>query len=67
MKKYKLKSWVKVVLSLLMVVTGVTIYRYLGFLGATRSENGYASIFILLGWFWLLAGQIMMLYFMWEN
>lgn len=65
-KKYKLRKWVKIVISAIIIIIGVVIYHYLAKLGAYASENTMSSIFICLGWFWLVFGQISMLYAIWE-
>lgn len=66
-KKLKLRLWVKVVITLILVIVGFIIYHYLGIKGSYIGENRLTNIFIYLGWFWLVAGQIMVLYVMWEN
>ena len=66
-KKYRLKKWVKVVITLTLILVGIEIYHILGIKGAYASENTLGSIFICLGWFWLVAGQIMVLYVIWED
>lgn len=67
MKKYKLRMWVKVVITLILILVGIELYHILGIKGAYASKNTLGSIFICLGWFWLVAGQIMVLYVMWEK
>lgn len=67
MKRYKLKSGVKVVITLILILVGFIIYHYLGIKGAYIGENRLTNIFIYLGWFWLIVGQIIVLYVMWEN
>lgn len=67
MKRYRLKKWVKVVITLILISLGIIIYGILGDLGSFMGENRLANVFILLGWFWLLVGQIMVLYVMWEK
>ena len=66
-KKYKLKLWVKVVITLTILVIGLEIYYYLLSNGANMGKSIVDSIFILLGWFWLIAGQIMVLKELWEE
>ena len=67
MRKYKLKKWVKVAITLIIILLGIIIHRYLYINGSLANENTISSMFILLGWFWLVFGQIMVLYVMWEN
>jgi hypothetical protein len=66
-KKYKLKKWVKVVITLILVSVGIVLYHILGIYGAYASKSTLGSIFICLGWFWLLVGQIGIIYTMWEE
>ena len=69
--RYKLKNDVKkiikkIVISILMAVADIIIYHYLGILGHLAVENTWASAIICVGWFWLIAGQFMAFYLMWE-
>ena len=66
-KKYKLKKGVKVVITLILVSVGIVLYHILANNGAYAVESTLASIFICLGWIWLLVGQIMVIYTMWED
>lgn len=67
MKRYKLRKWVKVVITLILISVGIIIYAYLSRNGAYTNENTLGRVFVLLGWFWLLVGQIMVVYTMWEE
>ena len=51
MKKYKLKKWVKVAITLILVSVGIVLYQILANKGAYAVENTLGSIFICLGWF----------------
>ena len=69
--KYKLKKDIKeiikkIIISIIMFIADVVIYHYLGILGHFAVENTWGSVFICVGWFWLLAGQFMAFYAMWE-
>lgn len=66
-KKIKLKKWVKVVITLILVSVGIVLYHFLANNGAYAVKNTLGSIFIYLGWIWLLVGQIMVIYTMWED
>lgn len=66
-KRYKLKKWVKVVITLILVSVGIVLYQILANKGAYAVESTLGSIFICLGWFWLLVGQIMVIYTIWEK
>lgn len=54
----RLKRWVKIVLTALILILSLTIYMkvdYWGFLA--RSSNFYVAVSII-SWFWLIIGQI---------
>lgn len=54
----KLRKWVKVVLTMLLLILSLIIYMkidYWGFLA--RSSNFYVAVSII-SWFWLIIGQI---------
>ena len=65
-EKLKLKRWVKVVLTLILLILGIFIYSKVGILGElAQTDRGYQ--FICLGaWFWLLAGQMIAYNFIWS-
>lgn len=76
MKKYKKRIklkrparelLVKILITLVILVADVIIYHLLGVYGHLAVQNNWASAFIMVGWFWLLAGQFGILYTMWEN
>ena len=54
----KLRKWVKVVLTTLLLILSLIIYiklDYWGFLA--RSSNFYVAVSII-SWFWLIVGQM---------
>ena len=60
------RNIVKVLITLAMIVLDCVLYHYLGVIGAYVGETSWASTFCFVGWFWLLAGQFMAFYMMWE-
>lgn len=67
MKKYKLKGWVKVVLSIIVFVVSAIIYLKVDSFGVlAQTHKGYLLICIA-AWFWLLTGQIIALAAIWEE
>ena len=60
------KLLVKILITLGILIADIVIYHFLGIYGYLAVERGWASSFILVGWFWLLAGQFMWLYVLWE-
>ena len=70
-KVYKLKKPVKMLLiksliTLCLIVADIILYHYLVVYGSYMGETAWASTFIFVGWFWLLAGQFIALGNMWE-
>lgn len=61
------RRMIKSIITLVMIVLDVVLYHYLGIIGTYVGENTWANTFCFVGWFWLLAGQFMSLYMMWEN
>ena len=62
----KLRKWVKVVLTMLLLILSLIIYiklDYWGFLA--RSSNFYVLVSII-GWFWLIVGQMVIYAKIWR-
>lgn len=54
----KLRKWVKVVLTMLLLTLSLIIYMKLDYWGfLARSSNFYMCVSII-GWFWLIVGQM---------
>ena len=52
----KLRKWVKVVLTMLLLTLSLIIYMKLDYWGfLARSSNFYVAVSII-GWFWLIVG-----------
>ena len=66
-KRYKLKKGAKVVITLITVSVGIVLYHILANKGAYASESTLGSIFICLGWFWLIVGEFGIIYSIWED
>jgi len=63
-KKLKLKRWVKVLISVIVVVAGILIYSKLRDIGSIN--NQFTLTICLLGWFYVLVGQVAILIGLWE-
>ena len=62
----KLRKWVEVVLTILLLILSLVIYiklDYWGFLA--RSSNFYVAVSII-GWFWLIVGQMVIYSRIWR-
>lgn len=67
MKRLRLKKWVKVVLTIVTLMISVIAYlksAEYGILAQTQSTYELLCIGI---WFWLLAGQMIILSLVWES
>ncbi len=65
-KKLKLKRWVKVIITGLIIGAGVVIYSGLKTLGSEASTSDFAGTLCIVGWFYLVFGQLGILVCIWE-
>lgn len=66
-KKMKLKRWVKVLITLITIITGIIVYLELKDLGANATTNQLAGTLCILGWGYLIFGQLSLLIALWEE
>ena len=66
-EKLKLKTWVKVGITLIVILLGIVIYKTLGNIGSEAKTNQIASILCITGWTYLVFVQILILIGVWEN
>ncbi len=67
MKKRRLKRWVKVAITLLVLFTGFIVYMNLRNVTCLSNKDGLKIALVLLGWFWIVLGQILTLIILWEE
>lgn len=67
MKKRKLKKWVKVAISLIVVMVGLLIYAKTGILGQLAQDSIIYLLICITAWIWLFLGQFSLLYFIWKE
>jgi len=67
MKKLRLKRWVKVVITLIVAVVGVSVYLELRKIGADAGTSQIADILCITGWSYLVFAQIIILSGIWES
>lgn len=67
MKKYKLKKWVKVVLSVIVFLLSVVIYKDTGSAGALAQNNNLWLSICILEWSYLFFIQFLLYKEIWEN
>lgn len=64
-RKLKMRMWFKIFLTYFILFVGVQIYYNLSLLGS-NNNNLFDEIMLVLGWLWIVFGQISVLYFIWE-
>ena len=67
MKKLKLRKWVKVVISVIVVMIGIIIYSGLSNIGIDASSNKISGFLCILGWLWIFFGQFAFLSVIWGD
>lgn len=65
-KKLKLKRWVKVLISVILIGIGIVIYSGLKNIGSEAGTNMIADILCITGWSYLVFAQIIILSGLWE-
>lgn len=63
----KLRKWVKIVLTIIVILVSIKIYTEMG---QIRSKDIYSikyQLIAVLGWTWLIIGQIMVYTAIWEK
>ena len=66
-KKLKLRKWVKVVITLIILGTGILIYLGVRGIGKEVTTNDLALMLCTTGWAYLIFGQVLFLYQLWES
>lgn len=66
-KKYKLKKWVRFVLSILVLSLSMLIYTYIGEFGKTQQENNMYLLINICSWVWLFIGQFIVYDLIWRE
>lgn len=67
MKKLRLKKWVKVVLTILVILVSFKIYAEMGQIQTKAVSSINYQVIAVLGWIWLIIGQIMVYMKLWER
>lgn len=65
-KRLKLKRWVKVLITAIVIGAGIVIYSGLKTLGSEAGTSNFATTLCIVGWFYLVFGQIGILICLWE-
>lgn len=67
MKRRRLRKWVKVVSTILLMVIGAIVYRLSWIIGALALENQTFEILNILVWLYLLFGQFAIVFMVWDD
>lgn len=65
MKKRRLKRWVKVILTIIVIAISTFIYSRTITLGKLASTNNYYEIITIFCWAWLIIGQFIVITSIW--
>ena len=66
-KQLKLKRWVKVVLTAVIIITSTFIYSKSGIIGELAQANKIYQIICIGAWMWLLPGQMITYSLIWRK
>ena len=64
-RKVKMKKWVKIFITIFLLLTSVQLYYDLALLGE-QENTAFDEVMLILGWTWIIFGQIITLHFIWE-
>ena len=67
MKKRKLRKWVKILLTIMILIFSIIIYILMAKFGAKVQESIISLVGIVCAWIWLILGQFGVYYFIWES
>lgn len=63
----KLRKWVKVVLTILVILVSFKIYAEMGQIHTKAVSSINYQVIAILGWTWLIIGQIWVYSIIWER
>lgn len=63
----KLRKWVKVVLTILVILASFKIYAEMGQIRTKAVSSINYQVIAILGWTWLIIGQIWVYSIIWER
>lgn len=67
MKKRRLKKWVKVFITIILLLFSMWMYSKCGILGQMAQSNGFYEALVIMAWVWLLFGPVSVLMLLWEE
>ena len=67
MKKLRLKRWVKVVITFLIILVSIKIYIEMGHTAPKDVSSIKYQLPIVLAWIWLILGQTTCIMMLWEE
>lgn len=66
-KRLKLRTWVKIILTILILFVSYLVYIGVGILGGIATIDKINEMLVYIGWFWLIVGQVLFLSSIWEK
>lgn len=67
MKKRRIRKWVKILLTIITIISSVMIYILTAKFSTKATDGILYTTPIVLAWIWLFFGQFTAYYFIWEN
>ena len=65
--KRKLRKWVKVVITIILIVVSIVLYSYTGVLGELAQNYKIYQLLCIGTWSWLLVGQMLTYSYIWSK
>ena len=67
MKRLRMKRWVKVVITIVIIHLSFFIWKQTGWLGELAQKNSIYMILCILSWIYLTIGQVLIYGTLWEK
>lgn len=67
MKKYRMKKWVKVVITFILIHLMFFIWKQTGTLGELAQNDKFYLVLCVLSWIYLTLGQVFIFGYLWEK
>lgn len=67
MKKRRLKRWVKVFITILVLLFSAWVYSKCDILGQMAQSSDFYEVMVIMTWVWLFIGPMSVLTLLWEE
>lgn len=67
MKKRRLKRWVKVFITTIILLFSAWVYSKCGILGQMAQYSDFYEVLVIMAWVWLFFGPMSVLMLLWEE